>query len=247
MNYLFISGAPRSGTSALTELLSSHSDISIGMERFKFLYSKKKVNKSLFDFDAFFEFKSEETNIDDKNGKYIDYYSKIKEKYKNCRIIGDKYPQLYKFWPSLFQEFGDNGKYIFIIRDIEDVASSFNVRANNPKDKWPKENDYRKAVEIWNNSLITACNAISDGYPILITSYKRLFDNEAYDITKELDKISKYLNIETYEDMKEKQRIMSKTYSSTIKYKKKVILDGQVDFINNNARIDLMNVLLDNE
>ena len=61
--------------------------------------------------------------------------------------VGDKYPQLYKFWPSLFDEFGAEGKYIFIIRNIEDVASSFNLRAQNPRDKWPEKNDYRKAVE----------------------------------------------------------------------------------------------------
>lgn len=245
MDYLFISGAPRSGTSALTELLSSHKDISIGMERFKFLYSKKQVNKSLFDFDKFFDFKTEETNIDDKNGKYIDYYKKIKEKFEESKIVGDKYPQLYKFWPNLFQEFGEYGKYIFIIRDIEEVASSFNVRANNPKDKWPKENDYRKAVEIWNNSLITANNAVRDGYPILITSYKKLFDNEAHEISDELDRIIKYLNIEKCEHITSKQKSMSERYVSSIKHKEQLILDGQVDFINNNARMDLMNTLLD--
>ncbi|WP_366939241.1 sulfotransferase [uncultured Paraglaciecola sp.] len=41
----FVSGSPRSGTSALTELLSSHPDISLGMERFKFLYKKNQVKK----------------------------------------------------------------------------------------------------------------------------------------------------------------------------------------------------------
>ena len=72
------------------------------------------------------------------------FHQKLSKKFDGSSIVGDKYPQLYKFWPSLFENFGKDGRFLFIMRDIEDVASSFNVRASNPKDKWPEENNYKK-------------------------------------------------------------------------------------------------------
>jgi hypothetical protein len=239
MNYLFLSGAPRSGTSALTELLSSHPDIAIGMERFKFAYAKKSVNRNVFIKKNFFDFKDTETNINDKNGKYVDYYSNLLEKYSGCSIVGDKYPQLYKFWPSLLKEFGSEGKFIFIIRDINDVASSFNVRASNPKDKWPEKNDYKKAVEIWNNSLDLANDAIVKGFDICIVSYSKLFDLDVFDTKLELNKIISYLNLDANSTDFSAHTDMCNKYTSIIKGKDKLILEGQESYINENANMEL--------
>jgi hypothetical protein len=244
MKYLFVSGAPRSGTSALTELLSSHSKISIGMERFKSLYNKKKITKELFTEKMFFDFNTDQTNIGMEAGKYVEYYKKLKEKYKQSEIVGDKYPQLYKFWPALFDEFGIDGKYIFIIRDIEDVASSFNVRAQNPKDKWPIENDYRKAVEIWNQSLEKANNEVKKGQDIFIVSYSKLFDIEEFDSRDELKRMLDYLNLDVSSAMLEEYTQMCEKYIAVVKPKVKVVLSGQVDYIKTNANYELYNNLI---
>jgi len=41
-NYLFISGVPRSETSALTRLIGAHGQIALGMERYKYLFRPGK-------------------------------------------------------------------------------------------------------------------------------------------------------------------------------------------------------------
>ncbi len=239
MKYLFIGGAPRSGTSALTELLSTHERVAIGMERFKFCYSKKSVTKEMFTKDNFFRFDSTQTNIDDKNGKYVDFYQKLSNKFDGSSIVGDKYPQLYKFWPSLFENFGEDGRFLFIMRDIEDVASSFNVRASNPKDKWPEENNYKKAVEIWNQSLLIAAKAKSENKNICIVSYSKLFDSESYACDEEMLKIIRYLDLSDNEELILEHKKLQEKYVSHIKNKSKLIFEGQKQYIKEKANKSL--------
>lgn len=244
MKYLFVSGAPRSGTSALTELLSSHSKVSLGMERFKYLYKKKKVKKESFSEGVFFSFSSDQTNIGSDSGKYVEYYKGLKRKYRECSIVGDKYPQLYNFWPSLFEEFREEGRYIFIVRNIDDVASSFNVRASNPKDKWPIENDYRKAVEIWNQSLTKAMNAIQAGENLFVVSYEELFDNSVFDCKTRLSEMMDYLDVEPSGDIFIKHEEMCLHYLDKVKNKEKTIFSGQLEYVSSNANYELYNQLM---
>ena len=244
MKYLFVSGSPRSGTSALTELLSSHPDISLGMERFKFLYKKNQVKKKLFSKDEFFNFKDEQTTINASNGKYLDYYKQLSDKYTGSSIVGDKYPQLYKFWPSLFDEFGAEGKYIFIIRNIEDVASSFNLRAQNPRDKWPEKNDYRKAVEIWNESLMRAIKAKEAGADIFVVSYEKLFDSSLHDTKNILSNMISYLGMDLNGSILTCHKKMCSDYLNIIKSKAKTVHEGQMVYINEHADFQLLKKLL---
>jgi hypothetical protein len=143
----------------------------------------------------------------------------------------------------LFDVFGNDGKYIFIIRNIEDVASSFNVRAQNPKDKWPAVNDYKKAVEIWNESLKRALKAVNEGAGIFIVSYEELFDSEIFDTSKLLLKMIDYLGVDINSTVTEKHIKMCSDYLLKVKPKEKVVLEGQVEFINANADIKLFEKL----
>lgn len=61
-NYVFICGCPRSGTSAMTQLLSAHSQIVIGIERFKYI-NKNLLRPEMFRKDYFFRSIPSETNI----------------------------------------------------------------------------------------------------------------------------------------------------------------------------------------
>ncbi|MEO9892503.1 sulfotransferase [Aurantibacter sp.] len=243
MNFLFLSGAPRSGTSALTELISSHSEAFIGMERFKHLYKVGKVKKSLFTKEKFFDISVSETSVGVRPGKYREYYDLHKSKYENVRLVGDKYPQLYKFWPALMKEFGEGGKYIFIYRDIFSVASSFNVRAQNPKDRWPEENDYKAAVDIWNKSLELAVKAIRARENIYVVEYEGFFEPSGGDRYKELKGIVSYLDLTECSLMNGKYDEMCDKYIKNIKGKEKNVQVGQIDYIKSNARFDLCDEL----
>lgn len=244
MNYLFISGAPRSGTSALTELLASHNAISLGMERFKYLYGKGQVTKELFEKENFFNFSEAQTNINNVSGKYVDYYTEMEKKYAGSQVVGDKYPQLYKAWGKLEKEFVGQSKFVFIVRDIEDVASSFNVRAQNTKDSWPQENDYKRAVEIWNQSLLKAKEKLARDENIFIVYYKDLFDNEEGSPQATLGRMLEYLQLDHDEALASALRVMSKKYSDSVKFKAKLVLEGQESFIEQNANYKLFRELL---
>jgi hypothetical protein len=57
---LFLCGCPRSGTTELCRILNKHPHLSIGMERYKFIYEKQleKLNDNFFSKEKFFSFES---------------------------------------------------------------------------------------------------------------------------------------------------------------------------------------------
>ena len=131
-----------------------------------------------------------------------------------------------------------------IIRRIEDVASSFNARALNPKDSWPGENDYRRAVEIWNESLEKAKYAIDSGLAIHLVSYEKLFDNTFNKNDVELSNLLNFLGLSTCRKIIDRHREMNLEYSVKVKPKKKIVLNGQIECINRNSNKYLANELM---
>lgn len=158
MKYLFIFGCPRSGTTALTHLLSSHPEVALGMERFKFLVERQNpslLTPEKFSEEAFFDFSDQATNLTIDHPQWTDYYTILKNKFasKKLSLIGDKYPLYFNFLPSLYSQFPE-AHFLFIFRDVLDVAASYNKRAANPEDKnWPEKRNYQAAVKDWNQSL----------------------------------------------------------------------------------------------
>ncbi|MDI4661941.1 MULTISPECIES: sulfotransferase [Cobetia] len=219
MKYIFIAGCPRSGTSALTELLSSSDEIAIGMERFKYAYKDKNINESFFSKDSFFKFSDSQTNINMSQGKYVKYYDKLKLKYDSTTIRGDKYPMIYKFYNSLTNSFTQKPTFIFIYRDLYDVADSFNVRAENPKDSWPKENNYKKAVFHWNDSIVKTLQALNSGVDILVIKYEALFDATADLASYNIERIISHLDIKKTDDLKNTHSKMMEEYAEKVKPK----------------------------
>lgn len=238
---MFIAGCPRSGTSALTELMSSLSNVALGMERYKFKYSRKNaiINKNDFNKDNFFAFSSEDTNIDNKSGKYVNYYKDLAEKYDGCNVRGDKYPHIFSFYDKISKGFDSDLKFIFIYRELVDVASSFNVRASNENDKWPLENDYRKAVELWNKSIEKTIDfKRKKPNSLFIVKYEEMFD-PSFNLQQDISvKICKYLSINNSEEFMEVLGRLSEKYVSSVKNKSKSLDDNQIDYLNKMKNFD---------
>ncbi|MGB3557162.1 MAG: sulfotransferase [Geitlerinemataceae cyanobacterium] len=80
-----VCGCPRSGTTAITKLLNSHSKIIIGMERYKYQIRKSdpnSINPSLFLPEHFLNINSDETNIIPKTGnQWFSLYEDIAFKF----------------------------------------------------------------------------------------------------------------------------------------------------------------------
>lgn len=173
--YLFLCGCPRSGTSALWKLFSAHNKIALGLERYilKSIPSFE-LSKQDFSFKNFFKFKPGETHFSMLTPP--EYYEQLKQSYNSCTVFGDKTPQLYIRYKELWQAF-DKPVIVFIVRNILDVAQSYQNRYNDPKDNWSK--DYRVAIKEWNVSLSRTFNAIhQENLPIHILEYEKVYNND---------------------------------------------------------------------
>lgn len=175
MNYIFISGCARSGTSTLAHLIGSHSKIILGIERYGHRIEKNSFSLSpnLFEKDRFLRIESGDTFYDDFELMHSETPG-IESKFDTYEYIGDKRPELYKVYDEVFREF-PTACFFFIYRDIYDVCNSWNNRAEEMKD-WPRDKNYLEAVAEWQESIVKTIDAIKRGHhKIYPVSYKKLF------------------------------------------------------------------------
>lgn len=237
--FLFISGCDRSGTTALVRLLNSHKDICLGMERYKGLIKRDKLNSlnhSRFEKDNFFNIMDEETNI-----QWDYFYEPLMEKFDSCKYVGDKVPRYFEIYNHLSTEF-PKAKHIFIVRDPYEVASSWKVRAQDKNDiNWLATNDVHRSVAIWNKSLEIAYKQLKLGkMDIVIVSYNEIFSGNK----KELTKITDHIGTTISDDLNAKFEEMTKSWSQR-STKKLALTDEEVLFVSNNANIKLAKFIID--
>lgn len=171
---LFIAGCPRSGTTALRNVISIDKDIFIGMERYYFRAALNySLSPDLFEKDRFFDLRNGDTFWNDLN-----VYAGGQGSFAGTTFRGDKIPKLYRHFDKLFNSF-TNCRVLFIYRNIIDVAASYNARARNEQDKlWSRQQDYRVAINDWNESLNFCIAGIHSGYSILPICYERFFSSQ---------------------------------------------------------------------
>jgi len=199
---VFICGCPRSGTTALWRLLNAHRKICISNERYsRRLSHTKSFDDSIFDADRFFgPLEPEDTFL-----KVMpERITAKKPYYDECEIVGDKVPALEKRYRQV-TECIPGSKFIYIVRNIFDVAASYNTRARNADDKnWKDDRDYLKAIEEWNESLQLTCKYY-DKIPICIVDYDKVFYERAA-----LDPVFSFLGLEITEDVEPKEDVFSR-------------------------------------
>ena len=150
--HLFVCGVARSGTTVLTRTLNGHPQIALGLERFKGLVARGRIEEYLphpFTADRFFDFSDGLTDILPDSQAFGPFYAAVREKFDGARYVGDKVPGMFRFMANMKRQFPE-AKFVIIIRDIEQVAHSWDARATNPADHWPERNDALRAVTIWN-------------------------------------------------------------------------------------------------
>ena len=144
----------RSGTGALTRLLSEHRDIAVGLERYKYRTREDgwQYSPDLFTRERFFDFQPEDTNIrPDTSEVWQSYYEPLEAKWDDVLYRGDKMTNMgfRRVWPTMPQ-----AHFVCIIRDIRAVAASWAARAANAGDvNWSENTDAQAAVRGWNNSM----------------------------------------------------------------------------------------------
>lgn len=148
--YLLVSGCARSGTSALTHYLNRHPDVALGLERYN-LYTKSggPVNEALFLPERFLDIRPGDTFY--KDFSYFPNYEQVRDKYRRATIVGDKVPKYYLRYNDALKALS-GVKFIYILRNIYDVAASYKVSAAK-RTHWPKWRTVPSAIEDWNLSL----------------------------------------------------------------------------------------------
>lgn len=148
---LFVAGLGRSGTTALTEVLSAHPQIVLGMERYKRLWSGRidELSAEHFTRERMLDFSDGLTNIVPAvDPRWGVYYDEMAAKWDQAAYVGDKFTRimLSQVWKNM-----PEARFLCIVRDIYEVASSWERRATNESDRgWGSFADARAAVDAWN-------------------------------------------------------------------------------------------------
>jgi hypothetical protein len=159
--FLFIAGNPRTGTTALCELLNHDHRIVLGMERYRKV--RTKITPEHFMPDVFLAPTEDETTYlparlipPNRPGFTIwpEDETAVRAKWDSGDLVyvGDKAPFYLRQLPYLRETFA-GARFVVAIRDPVAVADSYQRRAIDPKDHWPSVNDHMLAIEHWNQSV----------------------------------------------------------------------------------------------
>jgi len=174
--YLFVCGCPRSGTTALGLLLASDPRIAIGIERYGNLFLRQDIVPELFEKSRFANPMQGDTFYSNLLEYHSTYYTGILNRLDSALYIGDKIPWLYKRFDRLAETI-PTAKVLMIVRNIFDVAASFEARANNQEDRnWRRDWRTEAAVEQWTESLTALRNA-PKRLNLMIVVYEELLLN----------------------------------------------------------------------
>ena len=213
---LIVSGNPRSGTTALGDLLNLSDDIGLFLERYNYALG---YHPNMFQEKYLFSpiFTSKE--LSQQNAA-------LKKKIGRSKYIGDKRPRFFVSWPITIQNYEpDDIRIVHISRNIYDVAYSYEQRAKWARDGLDKgwfgnRGTLAACIEanVANLRTVEALNdpKFKDSIYVVeyekvyksIDNFKKLFAYLEVDWTAELEeKVGAFL--EKSKGLEKKQRILS--------------------------------------
>lgn len=178
----FVFGTARSGTSALVHVLNTHPALLIGMERYYHLIENRSLQAQHFEKSRFIESQPGDSHT----GGFSLPAAARAAAFDRAEFVGDKYPNLFKFYDDIVKKFPD-ALYIYIIRNPLSVLESYDVRANDVHDSWI--HPFQTGMIDWNASVRHA-STLKEGVSnkIIFVEYERLFSS-AHQINSLFSKI----------------------------------------------------------
>lgn len=189
--FLFVTGCARAGTSVMANLLREDDRIAMGRERYAELYlTARTFSKELFGKERFCRILDP---ADSHHRSLEPYYAELHDRYDNCLYRGDKIPELACNYGLLLERF-ERPKIIFMLRNIFDVADSFNLRvkkaiASGRKDGWPWDRGSASAVTEWSRALKQTLR-VQERIQLHVVVYERLFEDQC-----ELRRLYRFLGL----------------------------------------------------
>ncbi|MFC2950931.1 sulfotransferase domain-containing protein [Marinicaulis aureus] len=170
-DFVFISGAPRSGTTSFGRILNLHNEIAIFTERFT----------PYFGYHPDMFLKENIYSPGHKTHRHIKPMERLHKKIRTCAWIGDKRPNFSYSAPITMSQFKDKKLRVFhIYRSIEDVCWSYEHKKKRSMDEW----SYKHACFDLNTNNRAICEAMNaaDGQDVkfYITDYTKLHSDADY-------------------------------------------------------------------
>jgi hypothetical protein len=232
--YAFVLGAARSGTTAMVELLNTHPAICMGVERYKRYYRRhRSYPASLLTRERFFTFEQSDTNARPDRKPWKPLYETLAAKWDSARVVGDK--EGFAALPHIIEGIPEP-RIIFMLRDIAQVASSWNARAANVADKWPERNDFRAAVRRWNEAnALAASYADRLGPRLLVLEYERFFSGDDF----YADRVMGFLTLEPGNpDFMRAYHESVRHFREVVSRKSPLVFEGQAEFLEREADME---------
>ena len=233
-SYVFIMGVARSGTTSLVTMLNAHPDVCLGNERYTKLAQRGELTPEHFKHERFFDFRSEDTNsLPDfqKGGGLATQYRDLDNKWNTAHYFGDKVPHLFREMPSVAANF-PKSKFILIHRNIYDVALSWQKRADDISDHWPAKNNYKSAVQAWNQCVDFMSSSQAAKIDMLVLSYEDFFDGQSSQWEGLLD----FLDLSEHSDLRAIFKRRVEKYQNNIKNKKRNLAVDMKMYIDRNSK-----------
>jgi hypothetical protein len=197
MKYLFICGAPRSGTTAMWRYLTGDERIVLGVERYGTLFFNQNLTKELFEKERFMNLQDGDTFYKSL-GDFTKYYVGLEDEFNSSEVVGDKIPMLYRYLDGLFKEIPE-AKVLIMLRNIIDLACSYESRASNQDDlTWSSAKKTSDAIDDWRESL-KAIKKWEKDERVKVIVYEDFFHGK-FDLTG----VYKFIGIPLTHDAKER-------------------------------------------
>lgn len=232
--YAFVLGPARSGTTAMVDLLNTHPAICMGVERYKRYYRRNRAYPAaLLAKERFLTFEEGDTNTNPERKPWKPLYQSLAAKWDSATVVGDK--EGFAALPHIVAGVPEP-RIIYMLRQISTLASSWNSRAASPKDKWPERNDFRAAVNRWNEA-----NALAYSYAdrlggnLLVINYETFFaGDDSY-----AGRLMQFLSLEPgNSEFMHAYHASARHYRDVVSQKPPLVLDGQVEHLEQAADME---------
>ncbi len=218
--YAFVSGVPRSGTSALGKILHFSKDIAIFNELHnpRFAYSQGSFERKLIE---------EMAKTHPHQDKLIDTLDKL----DTAAYVGDKRPNFYWRIGDTLRWLKGETVFVFnIVRPLPEVCRSFQARADNPNDRsWNVFRDHRQAIDDFNAMcrcfLDTKDDNFDSDHHVIFVPYDKVFTDLSYALSLferlnpfDIDELPPILEefIESSKKIVKKERVISEEIQQNI-------------------------------
>jgi hypothetical protein len=228
---LFIAAYPRSGSTALADYLNQHPGILICHERYNGL-PRAKVTPELFTFEKILDYAPGERKRPRRYERAVKRHAELLASKDPGRLqwIGDK--GQYVRGMDIVAENNPGARFIVLYRPIEEVAESWEARAQDYEDRWHSDRGFEIAVDIWNSALRTTREFIesSPAPRALIVAYHDFF----YRNETVMPLISDFLELEFDESVTAAWRALSLSFAGRRRHKEPLSEEQQA-FIEEHA------------